>query len=118
MGTSDSEWDHRVLCSDGSCIGIIGADGRCKTCGLPYDGDGPSAAAEADRHADDLADLPLDPPMAADDPTVDDDHGDESDETDNAWENRTLCADESCIGVIGADGHCKVCGKPYPGWKP
>lgn len=29
------------------------------------------------------------------------------------WENRTLCSDESCIGVIGSDGRCKECGKPY-----
>jgi hypothetical protein len=32
--------------------------------------------------------------------------------TDIEWENRTLCADESCIGVIGPDGRCKECGKP------
>ena len=29
------------------------------------------------------------------------------------WENRVLCRDESCIGVIGPDGRCKECGKPY-----
>ena len=29
------------------------------------------------------------------------------------WENRVLCSDESCIGVIGPDGRCKECGKPY-----
>ena len=39
MAKSDSEWDQRVLCSDGNCIGVIGADGRCKVCGTPYDGD-------------------------------------------------------------------------------
>jgi len=27
------------------------------------------------------------------------------------WENRTLCSDESCIGVIGPGGRCKECGK-------
>ncbi|MGV8057666.1 MAG: hypothetical protein AB2L12_06560 [Smithellaceae bacterium] len=31
------------------------------------------------------------------------------------WENRTLCIDESCIGVIGLDGKCTECGKPYGG---
>jgi hypothetical protein len=31
------------------------------------------------------------------------------------WENRTLCIDGNCIGVIGADGLCKECGKPYDG---
>jgi len=34
-------------------------------------------------------------------------------QADLEWERRTLCADESCIGVIGPDGRCKECGKPY-----
>lgn len=37
----DSEWENRTLCRDGNCIGVIGADGRCKECGLPYEGDLP-----------------------------------------------------------------------------
>lgn len=32
---------------------------------------------------------------------------------DDSWENRILCSDGTCIGVIGPDGKCKVCGKPY-----
>jgi len=31
---------------------------------------------------------------------------------DIEWQNRTLCSDESCTGVIGPDGLCKECGKP------
>jgi hypothetical protein len=31
------------------------------------------------------------------------------------WESRRLCSDENCIGVIGPDGRCKECGKPYAG---
>ena len=30
---SNTDWDSRTLCSDESCIGVIGADGRCKECG-------------------------------------------------------------------------------------
>jgi len=30
---SEEEWGKRVLCSDESCIGVIGPDGRCKECG-------------------------------------------------------------------------------------
>lgn len=26
------------------------------------------------------------------------------------WEDRILCQDESCIGTIGNDGRCRVCG--------
>mgnify|MGYP000054800188 FL=1 len=43
-------------------------------------------------------------------------NGEEENESDDSdWENRILCRDESCIGVIGADGRCKECGKPYEG---
>ncbi len=31
------------------------------------------------------------------------------------WENRTLCSDEACIGIIGPNGRCKECGKLFEG---
>jgi hypothetical protein len=34
-------------------------------------------------------------------------------EADPDWDNRRLCSDGNCIGVIGPDGCCKVCGQPY-----
>jgi hypothetical protein len=34
-GDTDDDWDTRVLCSDGCCIGVIGDDGKCKECGKP-----------------------------------------------------------------------------------
>ena len=37
----------------------------------------------------------------------------EKERHENGWENRILCSDESCIGVIGPHGQCKECGKPY-----
>jgi len=33
--SADEEWEKRVLCSDGCCIGVIGPDGKCKECGKP-----------------------------------------------------------------------------------
>ena len=33
----EKEWENRTLCSDGNCIGVIGADGLCKECGNPAD---------------------------------------------------------------------------------
>jgi hypothetical protein len=111
---SDSGWEHRVLCSDESCIGVIGPDGRCKECGLAYRGvlpwqvdDEPAAEpaeAEADAPETALAD-------AADERA--EDHQDKGGISDDEWERRVLCSDESCIGVIGPDGRCKECGKPY-----
>jgi hypothetical protein len=41
------------------------------------------------------------------------DEEDKETEADIDWENRMLCSDENCIGVIGSDGRCKECGKPY-----
>ncbi|MGD0021259.1 MAG: hypothetical protein ABSC54_03050 [Smithellaceae bacterium] len=39
-------------------------------------------------------------------------------DTDENWEKRTLCSDESCIGTISPDGKCKECGKTYEGKLP
>ncbi len=44
MTVSDDEWDRRILCSDGNCIGVIGSDGNCKVCGKPYEGELPLPA--------------------------------------------------------------------------
>jgi hypothetical protein len=110
---SDREWENRVLCSDESCIGVIGADGRCKECGKPYEGELPDAAPPAEDDSIDGAAGDAEPsrdpaPEAAPATEADDDEADD-------WEKRTLCSDENCIGVIGPDGHCKECGKPYAG---
>lgn len=32
---------------------------------------------------------------------------------EDSFENRVLCSDGRCIGVIGPDGKCKECGQPY-----
>ena len=38
--------------------------------------------------------------------------------SDTDWDNRILCSDDNCIGVIGPDGHCKECGKEFEGTLP
>ena len=102
---ADIEWENRTLCSDESCIGVIGPDGRCKECGLPYEGEFTPPEYEGDfADADD----------EMDDSEAESGEEDLDDEVDIDWENRTLCIDESCIGVVGPDGRCKECGKPYP----
>jgi len=103
---SDDDWENRILCSDESCIGVIGPDGRCKECGKPYK---ESQAPDKEPQTAEVQTAPIEsgagdeidrgkPPAKGDD-----------------WENRILCSDESCIGVIGADGRCKECGKVYQG---
>ena len=32
------DFSNRVLCSDGTCIGVINEDGFCSECGKPYSG--------------------------------------------------------------------------------
>jgi hypothetical protein len=94
----------RRLCRDGSCIGVIGADGQCKLCGLA-DGGGPLATAPA-------APWP-------EEPQDEDDEAHEDARVAGAEDGggagfdpaRKLCVDGSCIGVIGPDGRCTECGR-------
>lgn len=44
--------------------------------------------------------------------TKNSDHLSEGRITDSEWDNRRLCPDGNCIGVIGPDGRCKECGRP------
>jgi predicted amidophosphoribosyltransferase len=48
---------------------------------------------------------PLDPAVPEKEP-----EGEEAD-----FSKRILCSDGNCIGVVNAQGVCKVCGKPYAG---
>ena len=112
---TDIEWEQRILCLDESCIGVIGPDGRCKECNRPYDGDLPEPPPAIPAAEDEDASPAVAPDTAYEDhaPAADageDDPGDEA-VNDAEWEQRTLCRDESCIGVIGPDGRCTDCGK-------
>ena len=104
MSSTQADWEWRTLCSDGNCIGVIGSDGRCKECGLPYDG--PAVEGQV-FDADDYDDYDDD----ADDETI------AAPQTSGGldWENRQLCSDGNCIGVIGPNGRCKECGKRFKG---
>jgi hypothetical protein len=102
---SDSDWESRKLCSDGNCIGVIGTDGRCKECGKKYEG---SLTEESSIEKEEPPPEEAVSREAAESGEIDDDAP-----ADGDWENRKLCSDGNCIGVIGADGRCKECGKPY-----
>ena len=105
---SDSDWENRVLCSDGNCIGVIGPNGRCKECGKKYEGDLPDMSHSENEEQTTDTDADEESPSA----TVETE-SEEPDDTpsDDEWENRILCSDGNCIGVIGPDGKCKECGK-------
>ena len=84
---SDDDSDDRELCPDDMCVGLIGSNGRCNECGA-------------------LARDLTPEPRAADDPESQDDDGDDGDADDD----RQLCPDDMCIGIIGSNGRCKECG--------
>jgi hypothetical protein len=114
ISPTDEDWSRRILCSDGNCIGTIGPDGRCRECGKPYEGDLP---ADFDADADVSEDEPDEDTEAENTAPeeTDDEIEDAPADSDDDWENRILCSDGNCIGVIGPDGRCKECGKPYEG---
>jgi len=93
----------RELCPDGSCIGVIGPDGRCKECGKL------SPLVSRDPRNVGLAEPPEPPeppiPAAAEPDLLADE------------DERELCPDGSCVGLIGPDGRCSECGKPRE-WQP
>lgn len=127
-GRSIGDWDNRILCGDENCIGVIGPDGRCKECGKPYEGNIKEAGSsdQFEVNAPDDFEEPDDNGEKEDRLQTDKDILSEADvlsepvdtapsDLEDYWKTRTLCSDESCIGVIGPDGRCKECGKPYRG---
>jgi hypothetical protein len=131
---SITEWDQRQLCPDGACTGLIGADGLCKVCGRVAPNWGDERKRGLDATVDD--DLDEDDDDDDDDYEDDDDHDGSDDDDDGDeepddreagvestqgasappktkadWQERQLCSDGSCIGVIGDNGACRVCGK-------
>jgi hypothetical protein len=112
---ADLDLESRVLCPDGACIGVIGDDGRCRVCGRA--GEAPPVRAG---RVDDDADGDQEDAGEFDD-DFDDDDGDRveagaegdpalggSSDFDDGGE---LCPDGACIGLLGPDGACKVCGR-------
>ena len=102
---SEIDWDHRELCPDGACTGIVGPDGVCKVCGkaVPNWGDERMRGLQNEPDDDDDED--------ADDDEHEGDEAVENVDQPADWNERKLCDDGACVGVIGADGKCTVCGK-------
>ena len=113
----DSEWDNRVLCSDGNCVGTIGPDGKCRVCGLAYEGELNSKPEEMDKDTSDVEPIRWTQPDENEEktPTAVDSDTQETHEFDDEWDSRVLCSDGTCIGTIGPDGKCRECGKQYEG---
>jgi hypothetical protein len=108
-----ADWEYREVCPDGGCIGVIGDDGLCKVCGraAPNWGNERARGLVDDQTAepsDAARDAPREPEAAAEpsdaEPSV---HGNAPRDD---WDHRALCDNGACVGVIGDDGTCSVCG--------
>ena len=86
----DLDLDARELCGDDACIGVIGPSGVCGECGRTRE----QAALGVARAVEEAASVA------------------EPDMTGALDEDRELCGDDTCIGVIGPDGRCRECGRP------
>ena len=120
MADDEFNLDNRILCSDGACIGVVGEDGKCKVCGLAYDGELPEASPTVGGELVESSPLPQDVQR---DNEVDERASGESGQTgasnqvsllDNDSEERICCSDDMCVGIVGQDGTCGTCGKAYP----
>jgi hypothetical protein len=94
---------RRRLCPDGSCVGVLGADGRCSVCQRP-------AGAGGDPGVESLAESADELPAEA---GGEDGRSTETEDgvTSGFNPTRRLCDDGSCVGIVGADGVCGVCGQ-------
>lgn len=109
-----AEWHERQLCPDGACIGLLADDGVCKVCGKVG-----SKAKQGSVTAKPAAKNPV----ATDDDALEDaahalaasaapgEVATISPAPEDDLAERKLCSDGACLGVIGLDGQCKVCGK-------
>jgi len=92
-----TDFDSRELCPDGGCIGLIGADGRCKICGVVSRQRTTDPRVRAFRDS-----APVET---------------ETDTESALAGDRALCPDGSCLGILGPNGACTTCGsvRPPPG---
>ena len=94
--------ENRELCDDGNCLGVV-VDGKCNVCGLTTAAAGTSPR---DPGSGQTGGGRISGTGAADMVA-------EGGHTDDAFddEDRQLCSDGACTGLIGSDGKCKTCGR-------
>jgi hypothetical protein len=104
----ESSFDpRRRLCPDGSCVGVLGGDGKCPVCGT-VDTDARAAGA-AEGQVNQAEDFEAEPDDAGEEPF------DEESPAGSFDPNRRLCGDDTCVGVIGPNQRCSVCGRAADG---
>jgi hypothetical protein len=112
------DWDQRLLCPDGACVGTIGDSGTCTVCGrvAPNWGEERKRGLIEDTASDD-----------EDEDEVEDDDDEAAEDSADAdllpetpsllgeaaeWDKRALCPDGGCVGVIDpGTKRCSVCNR-------
>ena len=124
----EMDLENRTPCVDKSCIGVIGPDGHCKECGKPFESKkelqetGPPIHKSSGSYDDDIRECPRCGTenrlqkisvgfIQKCNKCGNVDYFKEKGMDEDPWRNRMLCSDGNCIGVIGRDGRCKMCGK-------
>jgi hypothetical protein len=97
--------DRRELCPDGNCTGVLDDDGVCKVCGARGTPPLSRPARAEDAVADALGAAEATGAAEVVAAVVPSAAGSED------FDDRRLCPDGDCIGLLGADGRCKVCGR-------
>jgi hypothetical protein len=97
----------RRLCPDGACVGVLGPDGLCSVCGRTE-----SAAARGDDVPEPAGEAPVGEAPSGEAPGSASALRPASAASVAGFAaNRRLCDDGSCVGLVGADGLCGVCGR-------
>jgi len=93
----EGEFDEeRQLCADGNCLGVV-VDGKCNVCGIAAAGTSPRDPTTGQTGGGKVIE-----DRAADDMVA---------EGDSTFDDRQLCPDGACTGLLGTDGKCKECGR-------
>ena len=106
--------EERQLCSDGGCLGIV-VDGTCNVCGLASVASPRESGSGHPGNASVTS--PRDPGSGHPGASAGASGGDamvaEGGHVDEAFdgEERQLCPDGACTGLVGSDGKCKECGR-------
>jgi hypothetical protein len=109
--TNKFDPSRRRLCPDGSCVGLLDESGRCKECGRTASGKVEAVEAVGAPAPDDSDDVGFDAELELASEPEDEGASDALAASGGFDPNRKLCPDGSCVGVIGADGKCGVCGQ-------
>lgn len=99
------ELDERIPCSDGSCTGVLDPLGICGTCGRVHEVPESPGVAQDDEDAQLVVES-----SDAQDEVVSRTMEEKSGEEHEVLE-RVPCPDDTCVGIIGADGRCGTCGR-------